>query len=185
MIQAFFAALAIPLTTAVLLMVALWVSGPRAPLVALLVNAFVLFEVAGCSRAVRLPMPAGYFRRSRFERRWIYELLGIRVFKRLMRSRAYRGINPDFRLSRGRSGFADLAQTMEAAEAAHDSGLRHRQHTGGCRPAAALARRGGLAHVIQRAAQRVSRHVAALQPPSSRSAPENPLSGSERPPCTD
>jgi Glycosyl-4,4'-diaponeurosporenoate acyltransferase len=119
MIQAFFAALAIPLTTAVLLMVALWVSGPRAPLVALLVNAFVLFEVAGCSRAVRLPMPAGYFRRSRFERRWIYELLGIRVFKRLMRSRAYRGINPDFRLSRGRSGFADLAQTMEAAEAAH------------------------------------------------------------------
>jgi Glycosyl-4,4'-diaponeurosporenoate acyltransferase len=107
------------LTTAVLLMVALWVSGPRAPLVALLVNAFVLFEVAGCSRAVRLPMPAGYFRRSRFERRWIYELLGIRVFKRLMRSRAYRGINPDFRLSRGRSGFADLAQTMEAAEAAH------------------------------------------------------------------
>jgi hypothetical protein len=119
MIHAFFAALAIPLTTAVLLMVALWVSGPRAPLVALLVNAFVLFEVAGCSRAVRLPMPAGYFRRSRFERRWIYELLGIRVFKRLMRSRAYRGINPDFRLSRGRSGFADLAQTMEAAEAAH------------------------------------------------------------------
>ena len=119
MIQAFFAALAIPLTTAVLLMVALWVSGPLAPLVALLVNAFVLFEVAGFSQAVRLPMPAGCFRRSRFERRWIYEVLGIRVFKRLMRSRVYRGINPDLRLSRGRSGLADLAHTMEAAEAAH------------------------------------------------------------------
>jgi hypothetical protein len=79
-----------PATAGVLLAVTL-VAEPRGPLVGLLVNVFVLFEVSGVSQVVRLPTPTPYFGVRRFERRWVYESLGIRVFKRLMRRRSTAG----------------------------------------------------------------------------------------------
>jgi Glycosyl-4,4'-diaponeurosporenoate acyltransferase len=118
-VRAFFGALAFPLAAAVMFGVSVVAFGPRGPAVALLVNLFVLFEVAGFSQVFRLPMTAVYFRPARFERAWIYESLGIRVFKRVMRSAIYRRLNPDFRLQGGRRGLDELNQTMCAAEAAH------------------------------------------------------------------
>ena len=92
-VRAFFGALAFPATSAVLLAFAL-LTDPRGPLVGLMVNVFVLFEVSGVSQVVRLPMPTDYFGIRRFERRWVYEALGIRAFKRLMRSAIFRRFNP-------------------------------------------------------------------------------------------
>ncbi len=85
--RAFFTALAIPLATSVTLVVAALFFGPRGPLVALLVNAFVLCEVAGLSQVFGVRLPAGYFRPRRVDQRWLYELLGVALFRRLMRSR--------------------------------------------------------------------------------------------------
>jgi hypothetical protein len=93
--------------------------GPRGPLVALMLNAFLLSEVAGFSQVFALPMPAGYFRPRGIEQPWIYERLGIRAFKSLMRSHLYRRINPTFRLSGGRRGLGELSERMQSAEAAH------------------------------------------------------------------
>ncbi|HYN05930.1 MAG TPA: hypothetical protein VES67_00935 [Vicinamibacterales bacterium] len=118
-VAAFFAALAIPMTVSVTLVASSLAFGLRGPLVALLVNAFLVSEVAGVSQVFALPMPVGYFRPRRFERAWAYEWLGIRAFKRLMRSRLYRRINPHFQLVGGRRGLAELSQTMRSAEAAH------------------------------------------------------------------
>jgi hypothetical protein len=117
--RSFFAVLAIPVATAVALAVSALLFGPRGPLVALMLNAFLVSEIAGFSQVYAFPMPRGYFRPRRIERPWIYELLGIKAFKWLMRSRAYRRINPDFRLSGGRSGLAVLMGSMQSAEAAH------------------------------------------------------------------
>ena len=118
-VRAFFGALAFPLTAAVMLGVAAVAFGPRGPAVALMVNLFLLFEVSGFSQVLRLPMPEWYLRTWPLERVWMYEWLGIRAFKQLMRSQIYRRINPDFRLIGGRSGLAELRAAMDGAEVAH------------------------------------------------------------------
>ncbi len=118
-LRAFFGALAFPLTAAVVLGVSVVTFGLRGPGVALTVNVYVLFEVAGFSQVLRLPRPAWYLRTWRVERTWIYEWLGIRAFKHLMRSETYRRFNPNLRLSGARSGLLELRQTMVDAEIAH------------------------------------------------------------------
>ena len=115
----FFSALLIPMTTGVALALSAVYFGPRGPLVALLVNGFLMSQVAGVGRVVEITMPAGYFRLRGFERPLFYERLGIRPFKALMCSRLYRIINPDFRLEGGRIGLEELTQGMRSAEAAH------------------------------------------------------------------
>ena len=105
--------------TAAALLICTSVFGPRGPLPALMLNAFVLIEIAGFSQGVRWPVPVRYFRPGPIERPWIYEGLGIRAFKQLMRSRLYRRINPSFHLVGGRRGLAEIGQHMESAEAAH------------------------------------------------------------------
>jgi Glycosyl-4,4'-diaponeurosporenoate acyltransferase len=80
---------------------------------------FLLAEVGGLTQGYRVTLPAGYFRLRTFDRMSIYQHLGIRPFKRLLRSRGYRRINPDFHLRNGRRGLADLEAMMQAAEAAH------------------------------------------------------------------
>lgn len=117
--RSFLTALAIPAATAAALMLSVLYLGPGGPLVALLFNAFLMSEIAGVSQVYRLPMPSTYFRSRRYERRWLYEALGIRMFKRLMRSKAYRAVNPHFMLRDGRQGLRELADRMESAEAAH------------------------------------------------------------------
>jgi Glycosyl-4,4'-diaponeurosporenoate acyltransferase len=117
--RACLAALAIQATAGLFLLASLTIFGPRGPLVPLALNAFLLFEMAGVSRVIGLPMPAAYFRPRRFEHARIYERLVIRGFKRLMRSALYRRINPEFRLSGGRSGLAELGERRRAAEAVH------------------------------------------------------------------
>jgi hypothetical protein len=67
-VREFFRALAIPLVVGVLFAVSLAVLGPRGPLVALLLNAFLLSEIAGICQFVRPPVPAGFFRPLRMER---------------------------------------------------------------------------------------------------------------------
>jgi hypothetical protein len=61
-VRLFFAALAIPLTAALILAMTIWLVGPRGPLLALTLNAFLLSEVAGFSRALTLPMPERFLR---------------------------------------------------------------------------------------------------------------------------
>ena len=117
--RAFFAALAIPLTTGVALAVSVVTLDVRGPVVALLLNAFLVSEVAGFSHVFALRLPDWYFRLHAVEREWIYEAVGVKLFKRLMRSRVYRRVNPGFRLSGGRRGLDDLLQTMQSSEAAH------------------------------------------------------------------
>ena len=48
-----------------------------------------------------------------------YEWVGIRRFKKAMRSRLYRRVNPGFHLAGGRGGLVALGKTMCAAEIAH------------------------------------------------------------------
>jgi hypothetical protein len=57
-------ALALPAVAGLSLALAL-VLGPRGPLVALAINVFVMFEVAGFSDALRLTLPAACFRATR------------------------------------------------------------------------------------------------------------------------
>jgi hypothetical protein len=118
-VKAFLGALALPLAISLMLVLSVMHLDPRGPVVALMLNVFLLAEVGGLTQAYRLPLPAGYFRFRTFDRVSIYEHLGIRTFQRLMRSRAYRRINPDFHLRTGRRGLADLEALMHAAEAAH------------------------------------------------------------------
>ena len=117
--RTFLAALAIPLLVGVTFAVSLVILGPRGPVVALLFNAFLLSEVGGVTQVVRLPLPAAYFRCFRGEQSWIYERLGIRPFGRVMRSKLYRRLSPNFRLTGGRQGLAALRDTMNDAEGAH------------------------------------------------------------------
>jgi hypothetical protein len=122
-VRTFFSALLIPLVVGVMLALSAVTFGPRAALTAFILNAFLLSEVAGFSGAMPLPMPAWYLRPMRFERRWIYEFLGVRMFQKLMRSAVYRRINPHCHLSGGRNGLAALGETMCAADVAHALGF--------------------------------------------------------------
>jgi hypothetical protein len=116
--RSFVRVIAIPLAVGVLLALSVLID-LRGPVFALLLNVFLLVEMAGLIQAVPLTLPTGFFRPTRFERRWVYERLGVLAFKRLMRTRVYRRVNPDFRLKNGRRGLADLSRTLQAAEAAH------------------------------------------------------------------
>jgi hypothetical protein len=118
-VRAFFNALLIPMTVGVALALSAVTLDVRGPVVALVLNAFLVSEVAGFSDALPLPMPAWYLRSRRFEQPWLYEWLGIRAFKKLMRSRLYRRVNPDFQLIGGRSGLPALREKMHASEIAH------------------------------------------------------------------
>jgi len=82
--RVFFGALLIPMTAGVALALSAVYFGPRGPLVALLVNAFLMSQVAGVGRVAEIPMPAGYFRLRSFERFAFCERLGIRPFKALL-----------------------------------------------------------------------------------------------------
>ena len=117
--RGFFAALSWPLAAATGLALSLIWLDPRGPIVALLVNAFLLFEVAGFASVFDLSFPERYFRPRAIERPWLYEWIGVRLFKRAMRSRLYRRINPDFRLRDGRRGLARLREALDSSEAAH------------------------------------------------------------------
>ncbi len=118
-VRFFLAVLALPVATVVALVVSALLFGLRGPLVALTLNAFLVSEIAGFSQVYELRMPAGYFRLRRIEQPWLFELLGIKTFKRLMRSGLYRRVNPNFRLSGGRRGLRALMESMRSAEAAH------------------------------------------------------------------
>jgi hypothetical protein len=115
----FFSVLAIPMITAMALLVSATLFDLRGPLVALTLNAFLISEVAGFSQAVRLPAAPWYFRLRAIDREWVYEALGIRPFKQLMRSRLYRRVNPHFRLSGGKGSLDELLGVMRFAEGAH------------------------------------------------------------------
>ncbi len=94
--------------------------GPASVTFALLLNCFVLSQVAGSTQVSPVTLPASYFRLRRVERGGrIYRYLGIRFFKRLMTSTLYRKLNPDFNFRRASLTPRDLWNRMQDAEAAH------------------------------------------------------------------
>ncbi|MEX2281742.1 MAG: hypothetical protein WEE89_04555 [Gemmatimonadota bacterium] len=94
--------------------------GPFSVLFALLLNAFVRSQVAGFAQVKSVQLPGSYYRLRRLERGGaIYRYLGIRFFKRLMTSKLYRRINPDFRFRQWSDSPRDLLDRMQSAEGAH------------------------------------------------------------------
>jgi Glycosyl-4,4'-diaponeurosporenoate acyltransferase len=94
--------------------------GPGSVPFALLLNCFVLSQVAGSTQAVSIALPEPYFRLQRAERGGrVYLYLGIRPFKRLMTSRVYRRLNPHFNFSASCMTPRELVGLMRDAEAAH------------------------------------------------------------------
>ena len=118
MIRSWLAAMVIPATVGAAASVAV-VSGAGGLIIGLLVNAFLLCEVAGFGEVFPIRFPRRYFRTTWLERPWLYEALGVRQFKRLMTSAVYRKVNPGFKLSDGKRGLESLEQMMESAEAPH------------------------------------------------------------------
>lgn len=120
MARQFLSALLPPALAGVALAVSVVTLGPASVMFALLLNCFVLFEVAGSAQVVSISLPESYLRLRRAERGGrIYVYLGVRYFKMLMTSRAYRRWVPDFNLSRACMTPRDLLKQMQDAEAAH------------------------------------------------------------------
>jgi hypothetical protein len=96
--------------------------GFRGPTSAFLVNWLVMSWVAVVSQGVRFSLPARYYDLRPFEQTGrLYEHLGIRFFKRLMRRRPFSAFSPALRPPGERtiSALQGLDGEMRKAEACH------------------------------------------------------------------
>jgi Glycosyl-4,4'-diaponeurosporenoate acyltransferase len=94
--------------------------GPASATFALLLNCFVLSQVAGSTQVRSVTLPESYFRLRRMERGGrIYIYLGIQFFKRMMTTKLYRRLNPHFNFRRASQPPRELVNRMKDAEAAH------------------------------------------------------------------
>jgi hypothetical protein len=98
------------------------VFGFRSPLFALLLNWMAMTWVALAGQAIQFTLPARYYDFKPYEQAGqVYERLGIRLFKRLVRRGPLSWLNPTLRLSSRRT-LADLHQLdqkMRQAETSH------------------------------------------------------------------
>jgi hypothetical protein len=87
-----------------------------------LVNWLAISWVAVIGQVIDFSFASGYYTVRPFERSaWIYECLGIRIFKRLMRWRAWSFLNPTLRLQKGKifSALQSLEKETRKAETGH------------------------------------------------------------------
>jgi hypothetical protein len=101
---------------------ALGAYGFGSPIFALLINWLAMSWVAIIGQVVPISLPAGFYEIKAFERTgWIYECLGIRFFKKLVRRGPLSIFSPTLRQPQNRSikTFRFLDQEMRKAETAH------------------------------------------------------------------
>ena len=96
--------------------------GFRSPIFALLVNWLAMSWVAIASQAVYFPFPAKYYDIKTFERTGrVYEHLGIRLFKKVVRRGPLTVFSPTLRFPKGKttSALRYLDHEMQKAETGH------------------------------------------------------------------
>lgn len=96
--------------------------GFRSPMTAFVVNWFVLAWTATVTLIARLSLPPAYYTSRPFERTGaVYERIGIRRVKRLLRRGPLRVLSPTLRLPRERTlpALRNLDNEMRKAETAH------------------------------------------------------------------
>lgn len=96
--------------------------GFHSPISALVVNWFVLSWIATVTLVTHLSFPAVYYKARSFERTGqLYERIGIRLIKRLLRRWPLRILSPTLRFPKARtvSALRNLENEMQKAETAH------------------------------------------------------------------
>ena len=125
------------------------------------------------SRVIDLRLPAAWFTLRRFEQDGrLYELLGVRLVKRLLRRGPLAVFNPHLHLPAERTpaNLAALDQRMRDAEASHSILFVATLGVAAAEAAAGCGSTAGWIVRVQPSRQRLSRHVAALQPRPAASA---------------
>ena len=116
----FLNALFVPAVVGSALALVLVIYGPATAAFGVLLNAFVLSQVAGSAQVISFELPGPYYGLRRVERDGrIYVYAGVLLFKRLMTSRPYRAFNPAFDARCWRRRPEELVVRMRDAEAAH------------------------------------------------------------------
>lgn len=94
--------------------------GFRSPIFAFLVNGLIMAWIAILGQTMVFTFPPRYFRIKRFESNGrVYEMLGVKVFKKLVQRGPLSIFNPTLRLSGGKSILPLLESEMRKAEAGH------------------------------------------------------------------
>ena len=108
-------------SAAVAILLIVWLVGAfgiRAPLFAFLANWVAMSWVAFSGQFIRIPLPPEYYAPHRFERGGrIYELMGIRLFKKLVRRGPLAVFSPTLRFPREKVAEALLALASEMCKA--------------------------------------------------------------------
>jgi len=116
----FLNALFVPAVVGAALALVLVVYGPATAAFGVLLNAFVVSQVAGWAQVISFELPGPYYCLTRIERNGrIYVYAGVLLFKRVMTSRRYRAFNPAFDASHWHRRPEELTARMRHAEGAH------------------------------------------------------------------
>ena len=116
----FLNALFVPAVVGAALALVLVIYGPATAAFGLLMNAFVVSQVAGWAQVISFELPGPYYCLRRIERNGrIYVYAGVLLFKRVMTSRPYRAFNPAFDARNWHRRPEELTARTRDAEGAH------------------------------------------------------------------